>query len=376
MDNNQHTEHVETLVVGAGQAGLATAHELRSSGRDVLVLDAADRVGDVWRQQWDSLRLYSAAWADGLPGLPFPARRWDFPTKDEFADYLELYAEQLGLPVRLGTRVERLGALPGGDGYLVSTDHGPILADNVVVATGSFGRTPKVPSFADQLDPSIVQLHSSEYRNVEQLPEGPVLVVGSSHSGCDIAYEVAATRPTMMAGRDTGQIPVPFSSPLLRVVMPVMFFAMTCLVTRRSPMGRKMIQQVRLHGGGPRLRVQKADLAERDVDWVTEHVTGVDGGLPVVGTRGPVEVRTVIWCTGFRQDFSWIDLDVFDEHGWPREVGGLVESAPGLFFAGLAFQHSAGSMLVYGTAHDAPVVARHVLRRVGAGRRSRQVSAA
>lgn len=197
MDTNR--EHVETVVVGAGQAGLATAHLLAEKHRGVVVLDGAHRVGDGWRRHWDSLRLYTPAWADALPGLPFPAPRWSFPTKDEFADYLERYAEQLDLPVRLDTRVERVDAGPGSDGYVVTTDRGRITADNVVIATGTFGRTPRVPGFADQLTPSIRQLHSSEYRHPGQLPDGRVLVVGAAHSGCDIAYEVAASRPTTLA---------------------------------------------------------------------------------------------------------------------------------------------------------------------------------
>jgi len=367
MDATQHTEldgrHLETLVIGAGQAGLATAYHLKQAGRDALVVDAARRVGDGWRQQWDSLRLYSPARFDSLPGLEYGGPPWHFPSKDEFADYLERYAEELALPVRLGTRVLRLRRQDGGDGYEVTTDAGTLTADNVVVATGTFGRTPWVPDFADQLDPGIVQLHSSQYRNPDQLPDGPVLVVGSSHSGCDIAYELAATRPTMMAGRDTGEIPVPFTSPLAKVVLPVMLFAMVNIATRTSPIGRKKVQQVRLHGGGPRLRVQKADLAERGVDWVLDHVTGVEAGLPVVGDRGPVPVASVVWCTGFRQDFRWIELDVFDEHGWPREFQGTVEEAPGLFFTGLAFQSAAGSMLVHGAGRDAGRVVQQILRR-------------
>ncbi|MCK0112518.1 NAD(P)/FAD-dependent oxidoreductase [Ornithinimicrobium sp. F0845] len=371
MDATQHAEldgrHLETLVIGAGQAGLATAYHLGRHGRECLVVDAARRVGDGWRHQWDSLRLYTPAWADGLPGRDFPGPRWHFPSKDEFADFLEQYADALALPVRLGTRVLGLRRPESGAGFEVSTDAGTTSADNVVVATGTFGRRPSVPHFADQIDPSVVQLHSSEYRNPEQLPDGPVLVVGSSHSGCDVAYEVAATRATMMAGRDTGQIPVPFTSPLAKVVMPVMLFAMMHVMTRTGPPGRKQVQHVRLHGGGPRLRVQTADLARRNVDWVKDHVTGVEGGLPVVGDRGPVPVASVIWCTGFRQDFGWIELDVFDEHGWPREFRGTVEEEPGLFFTGLAFQSAAGSMLVHGAGRDAARVVRQIVRRPVAG---------
>lgn len=360
-----HTQHIETVIIGAGQAGLATGYHLQRRQRPFVILDSERRVGDGWRQQWDSLRLFSPAFVDALPGLPFPARAWSFPTKDEFADYLQAYAAHFRLPVRLSTRVERVaanGTRAGTARYVVITDSGQIAADNVVIATGTFGRTPLVPEFADQLDPAILQLHSSEYRRPSQLPPGPVLVVGASHSGCDIAYEIAATHPTILAGRDTGQIPVPFNSPLLKVVFPTMLFAFGHVLTRRNPIGRKQLEHFRF-GGGPRLRVQTKDLEGRGVDWVRERVTGVEDGLPVVGERGPVDVRTVIWCTGFRQQFGWVDLDVFDDHGWPRELGGVVDQAPGLYFMGLGFQSSARSMLIHGAGYDAAHVAGQIVKR-------------
>lgn len=361
------TERVETVVIGAGQAGLATGYHLQRRGRPFVILDAEHRVGDGWRRQWDSLRIFTPAWADALPGKPYPAPPWSFPTKDEFADYVESYAAELGLPIRLDTRVTGLARTRAGEGanagYLVTTDHGNLLADNVIIATGTFGRTPSVPGFADQLDPSILQLHSSEYRRAEDLPPGPVLVVGASHSGCDIAYEVAMVRPTVLVGRDTGQIPVSFTSPMLKVVFPMMLFAFGHILTRRTPLGRKQMEHFRL-AGGPRLRVQEKDLEERHVDWVKGRVTGVENGRPVVADRGQVDVRTVIWCTGFRQDFTWVDLDAdaFDEHGWPRESGGVVAEAPGLYFMGLGFQTSARSMLINGAQHDADRVVRHLAK--------------
>ena len=230
-------EHVETVIVGAGQTGLATAYHLKRRGRDCLVLDAHQRVGDNWRRLWDSLRLYTPARYDALPGLAFPARPWSCPGKDQVADYLEQYAAHHALPVRLGVRVERLSK--EGAGYLLHTSTGVIGCDNVVVATGTFGRTPSIPSFAPALDPGIVQLHSSEYRRPGQLAEGPVLVVGASHSGSDIAHEVALTHPTVLAGRDCGEIPLPIESKRMRVAWPVVTFAWRHVLTRRTPVGRK-----------------------------------------------------------------------------------------------------------------------------------------
>jgi len=194
----------DTVIVGGGQAGLATGYHLAKRGRSFVILDAGERVGDPWRKRWDSLRLYSPAGYDGLPGLRFPAKRTAYPTAGEMADYLEAYAAHFALPVRSGIAVDTLAR--AGDRYVVTAGDRTFEAENVVVATGVMQK-PHVPDFAPALDPRLTQLHSSDYRNPSQLQNGPVLVVGASHSGADIAHEVAATHPTILSGVDTGQIP-------------------------------------------------------------------------------------------------------------------------------------------------------------------------
>ncbi|WP_341242142.1 FAD-dependent oxidoreductase [uncultured Nocardioides sp.] len=355
MTSNQ----IETVIIGAGQSGLATAYHLQQRGHRCVVLDAAERVGDGWRHQWDSLRLYSAAQYDGLPGLPFPAPRWSYPTKDQVADYLESYARIFDLPVRLRTRV--LAVEPDGEGYAVTTDAGEHHCDNVVVATGTFGRTPFRPAIADRLDPRILQLHSSEYRRPSQLRAGPVLVVGASHSGSDIAYEVAEDHPTILAGRDCGQIPPRLDSRAMHVLFPLLLRVWNHLLNRRTPMGRKAMEHVR-HHGGPMLRVKRADLAARGVERVASRVEEVHDGLPVVDAT-PREVSNVVWATGFEQAFGWIHLPVIGEDGWPREVRGVCPDAPGLFFCGLSFQFSFTSMLLAGVDRDTAYVASRVAAR-------------
>jgi putative flavoprotein involved in K+ transport len=365
--------HVETVIIGAGQAGLATGHHLQRRGREFLILDAATRVGDQWRQQWDTLRLYSPAQYDGLPGLPFPGRKWTFPGKDQVADYLESYAVELGLPMRLETRVEALDPAPDG-GYVVTTSTGTLTCDNVVVATGTFGKTPAVPDFAADLDPSILQLHSSEYRRPAQLRDGPVLVVGASHSGTDVAYEVAESRPTILAGRDCGQIPFRIEGKAMHVVFPMLIFVWRHILTRRTPMGRHEMANIRFHGG-PMLRVKRSDLAARGVERLTDRVTGVSGGRPVVGDR-PVDVANVVWATGFRQTFDWIHLPIVGDDGWPVEMRGVVQSAPGLFFCGLSFQYAFSSMVLPGVGRDADYVAAQVAGRARAEMRTPEAAQA
>ena len=351
------TQHIETLIVGAGQAGLATGYHLQRLDRPCLIVDSNEQIGDNWRQQWDSLRLYTPAKYDGLPGLPFPKDPWSFPQKDEVGDYLESYALHWDLPVRTSTRVESVEAMPEG-GYSVSLGADTITCDNVVVATGTFGRTPFVPGFATDLDASIMQMHSSEYRRPSQLQPGKVLVVGASHSGTDIAYEVALTHETVLAGRDCGQIPVRLDSRRFRLMAPVMVFLARHLLTRRTPMGRKEMSEVREHGG-PMLRVKREDLTGRGVERVLSRVSGVAGGLPVLDDE-PVDVQNVVWCTGFQQVFDWIKLPIFQDDGWPAEFRGVVDAAPGLYFCGLSFQYSFSSMILPGIGRDAEYLARRI----------------
>jgi putative flavoprotein involved in K+ transport len=354
------TEYIDTVIIGAGQAGLSTAYHLRRRGRDCLILDSYARVGDNWRCHWDSLKLYSPARNDGLPGMPFPAPRWHYPGKDEMGDFLESYASRFELPVRNGVQVNAVRA--AGDGYVVTTHDGSeILANNVAVATGTFGRTPKIPDFADQLDRQILQYHSSEYKRPSQMQPGPVLVVGGSHSGGDIAYELAQTHEVILSGRDTGQVPFRLDSPKVRIGWPIVFFMFGHVLTRHTPMGRKKMPLIRTHGG-PAVRVKREDLAARGVRRVTHRMTGARDGLPTVADGEALDVRNIVWATGFVQDMSWIDLPVTGPDGWPIEQRGVVESAPGLYFTGLCFQSSARSMLVGGAGADAEYIVKHLIR--------------
>ncbi|MEW1908702.1 NAD(P)/FAD-dependent oxidoreductase [Kitasatospora sp. NPDC085895] len=372
-------ERHETVVIGAGQAGLAVGQQLARRGRECVILDGGVRIGDNWRSHWDSLRLYSPARYDALPGMHFPAPGWSFPGKDQVADYLEAYAERFDLPVRTGVRVTRLSpadtadttgagstgdtdGLDGAGGWVVETDRGRLLAENAVVATGTFGRGPYVPPFAPQLDPRILQLHSCEYRNEGRLRDGPVLVVGASHSGADVAYEVAGRHRTVLCGRETGQIPLTLEARSTRLAFPVLWRIADRVLTTGTPFGRRMRDEVRTHGG-PLLRVKAADLARAGVERVPERMTGVRDGMPLLGGGRVVEVANVVWCTGFRQDFGWIDAPVTGPDGWPREHRGVVGDAPGLYFCGLAFQRAFSSMLIGGAGKDAAVVAKHIVAR-------------
>lgn len=366
MNSTDRTQNIETVVIGAGQAGLSTGYHLARRGRPFVVLDSGARVGDNWRCHWDSLRLYTPAKFAGLPGMRFPAAPMSFPTKDEMGDFLESYAETFDLPVRTGERVTRLGREDGG--YIVETGATSYHCDHVVVASGTFGRTPYVPAFADGLDPGITQLHSSAYKNPGGLRPGGVLVVGASHSGGDVAYEVgAAGHPTVLSGRIHGEIPFHIERRPAHAIFPVLWFAAQHVLNLRTPIGRKIRPEVRAHGG-PLIREKKADLTGAGVELVPERTVGVRDGMPVLDGGRVLDVANVVWCTGFRQDFSWIDLPVIDEDGWPMEQRGVVPSSPGLYFVGLAFQYAFASMLIGGAGRDAEHVVDHLVKhRTGAG---------
>jgi putative flavoprotein involved in K+ transport len=358
---------VETVVIGAGQAGLSTGYHLSRRGREFVILDSVQRIGDNWRVHWDSLRLFSPARVADLPGMRFPAPSDSYPTKDEMADYLEAYAARFELPVRTGVRVTRVSH--DGERYLVATDGVTYECDNVVVASGTFGRTPMIPDFAERLDPGILQLHSSAYKNPGQLRPGGVLVVGAAHSGSDISHEVAtAGHPTVLSGRIHGELPFQIETRSANVIWPIFYFVGKHVITLRTPIGRKMRDEVRAHGG-PLIRYKRADLAGAGVEHVPARTEGVVGGKPMLDGGRVVDVANVIWCTGFRQDFSWIDLPVTGEDGWPLEERGVVPSSPGLYFVGLSFQYAFSSMLVGGSGRDAEYVVGHLHARTPAGGR-------
>jgi putative flavoprotein involved in K+ transport len=279
------SEHFDTVIIGGGQAGLSVGYHLKKQGRPFVILDANERIGDSWRKRWDSLRLFTPARYDGLAGWSFPAPALSFPTKDEMADYLESYAARFDLPVRTGLKVDAL--CREGARFVVASGNRRFGAERVVVATGS-NQLPKVPSLADELHPSIVQLHSSHYLNPSQLQEGAVLVVGVGNSGAEIAFEVSRTHPTFLSGEPSGEIPVRHGPAMARFVFPVIRFVGNHVLTLRTPIGRK-VQPKFISHGAPLIRVKLKDLAAAGVEQVPRTV-GVESGRPALEDGGVLEV--------------------------------------------------------------------------------------
>jgi len=348
----------DVIVIGGGQAGLAMGYQLARRGISFVILEAHKRIGDSWRERWDSLRLFTPARYDGLDGMPFPAPAFSFPTKNEMADYLETYARKFQLPVLTGTRVTRVSR--NGDGFNVATDQGTFSAEQVVVAMSTFQK-PRLPAFAKELAPEIVQLHSFEYRNPSAMREGDVLVVGAGNSGAEIALDLASRHRVWLSGRDVGQIPFRIESRISRLMVPIIFrLVFHRVLTVRTPMGRKARVRM-LTTGGPRIRTKREDLTAAGVQQAGR-VAGVREGKPVLEDGRVLDVSNVIWCTGFEPGLSWLDLDV---HGdlEPKHDAGVARDVPGLYFVGLMFLYAGSSTMVHGVSRDASRIADVIKQR-------------
>jgi putative flavoprotein involved in K+ transport len=351
----KRVERYDTVVIGAGQAGLAVGHHLAARDVDFVILSDERRVGDNWRKRWDSLRLFTPARYSGLPGLPFPATPNYLADKDEVGDYLERYAERFDLPVRLSSPVQSVTS--DGDQFTIVIAGSQIRleASNVIVATGAFQR-PYIPAIASRLTSSIVQLHSSNYRNPLALPDGPVLVVGAGNSGAQIALELAGQRKVWLAGRNTGHLP-------RRVLGRDVFDWIWPVLTRATVdtrFGRRLRRKAR-SGGDALIGIPEREMVGAGVCRVGR-LEAERGGLPVCDGR-VLEPRVIVWCTGFAPDYGWIDLPVFDDGGYPLHDRGVVPEAPGLFFLGLRFQRSMSSSLIGGVGADAAYIADRVAQR-------------
>ncbi len=355
------SQYIETLIIGGGQAGLAVGYQLARSNRSFLILEANERIGDSWRKRWDSLRVFTPAKFNSLPGTRFPAPPLSFPTKDSVADFQAAYAERFKLPVRTSTQVEGLSR--EGDRYVVMVGDSTYEASNVVIATGAC-QIPRVPGFASELRPSITQLHSSQYKSPAQLRDGDVLIVGTGNSGAEIGLELSRSRHVWLAGSNHREIPFRHGGFGAAFALPLVRFLGTYVLTVDTPVGRKAQPQF-LRSGAPLIRVKLKDLVAAGVERVPR-VVGVTDGLPLVDGDRAIDVANVIWCTGFKTDFDWVHLPAFGDDGRPIQYRGVVPSLPGLYFMGLEFQYAATSGVLPGIVRDARYVARHIAARVTA----------
>ena len=352
MNNTQ----VQTIIIGGGQAGLSVGYHLAKRGLPFVILDASRRIGDAWRNRWDSLRLFTPARYAGLPGLPFPGRGDASPTKEQMADYLESYAERFRLQVRNGVRVDRLSKQ--GERFVVTAGGERFESQQVVVAMANY-QNPKVPEFAGELDPGIVQIHSHDYRNPSQLQEGGVLVVGVGNSGADIGIEVARTHQTWLSGKESGHIPFPIDTFIARfLLVRLVRFVGHHVLSVATPIGRQLRPKL-LAQTNPLVRVKPRDLVNAGIERVSK-VVGVRDGRPLLADDRVLNAKNVIWCTGYHSGFSWIDLPIFGADGQPMHESGIVTQEPGMYFVGLHYLYSMTSATVVGVGRDAERVAKAI----------------
>jgi len=343
------TEHSEVVVIGAGQAGLAMGFFLSRQKRRYVIVERAGSVGPAWQERWDSLTLFTSRRYDSLPGLDFPGDPAGYPNRDEVVTYLEEYARRFELPVSLNTNVRRLGAGELGS-YVIETDRGTIDADQVVIATGPF-QQPFVPAVATQLAPEIHQAHSVQYRRPADVPQGTILVVGGGNTGFQIAEELSSTHDRVVLAVGSRQMPLP-----QRVLGRDLFWWLTksraINKTVESRLGSRMQHKDTLIGSSPRR------LSRRGVT-LKPRVTDARGKTVRFENGGELDVDAVIWATGYRPDYSWLELPVIDAEGRVRHRRGLTDLS-GLYFLGLYWQWTRGSALIGWVKDDAEYIAQEI----------------
>jgi putative flavoprotein involved in K+ transport len=356
--NEGSNNHVDVAVVGGSQAGFAMGYYLRELGRRFVILERADSIAPAWRQRWDSLTLFTPRRYSALPGLPFPGDPDGYPTRDEVIAYLERYAETFELPVELNSEVRRLSEANGG--FVLELEGRTITADQVVVATGPF-QTPYVPRIAERLEPGVWQAHSTGYRRPSDVSEGTVLVVGGGNTGFQIAKELSATHKVVLSV-GSKQKPLP-----QRIAGRDLFWWLTKTGLIRKTVESRLAQRLKdrdtLIGSSPR------DLTRNYGVGLKARATDVAGRIVRFEDGSMLEVDAVIWATGYRPDYSWIDLPILDSNGRLRHRRGLTD-VPGLNFLGLTWQWTRGSALIGWVKDDAAFLAERIAAFDGAKTRS------
>ncbi|WP_338471635.1 NAD(P)/FAD-dependent oxidoreductase [Niallia sp. XMNu-256] len=341
----------DVIIIGGGQAGLTMGYYLQKTSLSYLILDKEERIGEVWKNRYNSLTLFTPRSYSSLPGLELNGDQNDYPTKDEIADYLSLYARTFSLPIKLNTIVKGLHKIESG--FRILTDSKEIIAKNVVVATGAFQK-PHIPRFANILSEDVLQLHSSQYKNAKQLRNGPVLVVGGGNSGSQIAAELSNNRKTYLSVSHKPK----FLPQNLMSKSIFWWFDKFGIYTAdvQSKVGQILKKQ-----SDPIFGFELKSLIKSGQVIVKPRTMSIQNDYFIFEDHSEVQVNNVIWSTGFESDYSWIDIaEVFKAKNHPRHRRGTT-SVKGLYFLGLPWQSSRGSALLQGVGSDAEYLYKHIL---------------
>jgi putative flavoprotein involved in K+ transport len=346
---------LDVLVIGAGQAGLATGYHLGRTGLRYQLLDGNSRVGDSWRQRFDSLKLFTPRSYSALPGLAVPGDPHGFPSKDEIADYLEAYATHFAIPVRLRAAVRSLEA--SGTNFRVTTSEGvPIESRAVVIATGAF-QTPKIPTISTAFSGNVHQLSANAYLRPSSLPPGTVLVVGDGATGREIALELAATHKVLLStGRARRVTPD-------RVLGRSIFWWLDHLgvlrASRESRIGRRMMSGDPFPGRSltlPRLRQAGVNVMPR--------LARAEGTAAYFAGGADAQISGLVWATGYRVDSNWVAIPAVKGPDGAFVQSRGIAPVDGVYFVGQSWQWTRGSALLTGVGADAAYVTADIVRHL------------
>jgi putative flavoprotein involved in K+ transport len=354
MNTNTNKNYWHTIVIGGGQAGLATGYHLKKMNIDFLILDAEAQTGDSWRGRWNSLRLFTPAWNNGMPGHPFPGDQNSFPTKEEAADFLLEYKVKFDLPVLYHARV--MMTKKSTHGFQIKLKDRTLETQNLVIATGNY-TIPKIPAFAKELNAGIQQWHSSNYKSPADLPEGNILVVGAGTSGFQIALDLLhEKRKIFIAGKPTPQIP----DFIFKYFGRQFVWVNKYILNTSTPMGRKFQAAIMQGKGAPLIHISP-EAAQKAGVKIQQRLKGVQDGWPITEDGQKMEVSAIVWCTGFHPDYSWMDLPgAIVDNGYPETFRGISAKYPGLYFVGSSFQYSLTSTWMGGVGRDAAYIVNHL----------------
>lgn len=345
------SKHYETIIIGAGQAGLAMGYHLKKMNHHFLIIDSTQSIGDSWKNRYDSLVLFTSRANSCLPGLKVPGIQSGYPTKDEIADYLIQYVNHYQLPVKLNTKVERLSK--SEQQFIISTNTGEsFTANHVIIATGPF-QQPIVPSFSNNLSGDITQIHSAYYRNPDQLADGLTVIIGGGNSGMQIAAELSACRKEVYLS--VGKRPIYIPKSLLEKDIFWWLKSIGIMkVSANSRLGKILKDK------DPIIGLETKELIRSGKITLLPRATSANSNTLIFENGRDIKPANIIWATGFRSSYEWIDMPhIFDDKGLPKHTRGVTEES-GLYFIGLPWQYRRGSALLLGVGDDASYLAKQI----------------